>query len=148
MSGTGVSGRVPLLVVGEREDPFDVSGTATESIRELGRRGSFVAPAQESTLERSQPVRRFLAMAAGKPREDEHSLDVIAAALEAATDLTGDDARGGQPADSTLVGPEVAEVIHDCHRTPTSAPRRPHGRIIGASAAWRARSSSFHSPLQ
>src|SRR5207302_9520754 len=123
----GVSGRVLLLVVGERQDPFDVGRTATEAMRELGRRGSFSAPAQESTLERSQPVRRFPAMAAGKPREDEHSLDVIATALEAATDLTGDDARGGEPAHSTLVGPEVAEVIHDSHRTPTSAPRRPHG---------------------
>ena len=132
MSGTGVPGRVPLLVVGEREDPFDVCRTATESIRELGRRGSLIAPAQQSTLERSQPVRLFLTVAAGKPREDEHSLDVIAAALEAATDFTGDDARRREPAHSTFEGPEVAEVIHDCHRTPMSARRRRHGRITGA----------------
>ena len=120
MSGTGAPG-VPLLVVGERDDAFDVRRSAAESTRELGGRGAFVAPPQQSTLERSQPARFFLTAAAGKPREGEHTLDVIAAALEATPNLAGDDAGGREPAHPTLVGPEVAEVIHDFHRTPTSA---------------------------
>jgi len=77
-----------------------------------------VAPAQQSTLERSQPVCFFRATAAGKLREDKNPLDVLAAALEAATDLAGADARGREPPNSTFEGPEVPEIIHESYRTP------------------------------
>jgi hypothetical protein len=109
-----------------------VCRAATESICELGRRRPLIPPTQQPTLERSQPVRLFRTTAAGKLREVEHPLDVLAAALEAATDLAGADTRGREPPNSTFEGPEVPEIIHDSYRTPRRAKcpsRTDHGRF-------------------
>jgi hypothetical protein len=55
----------------------------------------------------------FGGAAAGKTRKDEHTLDVVAAALEAPTYLAGHNAGRREPTNSTFEGSEVPEIIHE-----------------------------------
>ncbi len=105
------------LVIGKRENAFDVCRAATESISELSRCGALFAPAQQSALERSEPLRLFGRTAAGKTCEDKYTFDVVAAALEAPTDLARDNACRREPTNSTLDGSQVPEIVHDFHGT-------------------------------
>jgi hypothetical protein len=82
-----------------------------------------VAPAQQSALERSEPLVLFGGAAAGKTCEDEYTLDVVAAALEASTNLAGDNAGRREPTHSTFEGSEVPEIIHEFYRTASGAVR-------------------------
>jgi hypothetical protein len=82
-----------------------------------------VAPAQQSTLERSEPLLLFGGAAAGKTCEDKHTLDVVAAALEASTYLAGDNAGRREPTNSTFEGSEVPEIVHRFYRTASGAKR-------------------------
>jgi hypothetical protein len=111
------------LVVNKREDAFDVCRAATESISELIWRDALVAPAQQSTLERSESLQLFGGAATGKTGKDNHTLDVFAAALEASTYLGGDDTGRREPTHSTFEGSEGTEIIHKFHRTASGTKR-------------------------
>ena len=82
---------MPLLVVGEREDAFDISRAATESIGELCDRGALVAPTQQSALEGPESVWSW-GPAPRETREEKHALNVVGAAMEASTDFAGNNA--------------------------------------------------------
>jgi len=80
-----------------------------------------LAPAQESALERSEPVPWYLGAAAGKIRENEHTLDVVAAPPKASTNLGGDDASGREPTNPTFERSKVLKLVHEFHRTASGA---------------------------
>jgi hypothetical protein len=80
-----------------------------------------VAPAQQSALERSEPLVLFGGAAAGKVCEGKHTLDVVAAALEASTYLAGDNACRREPTNSTFEGSEVLEIVHEFYGTASGA---------------------------
>ena len=82
-----------------------------------------LAPAQESALERSEPVLWYLGAAAGKIRENEHTLDVVAAPSEASTYLGGDDAIGRESTNPTFERSEVLKFVHEFYRTASGAKR-------------------------
>jgi hypothetical protein len=102
----------PLLVVGEREDAFDVAGATAKTIGELTRGDALLAPAQQPTLDRPEPTWCLWSAAARQLREHEHPLDVILAALEPTTDLGGQDAVRRELADPTFERSEISEGVH------------------------------------
>jgi len=106
-----------LLVVGEGEDAFEVPGAPPEPVGELGEGDPFVTPAHEAPFERAQPRWSFAGSTAREARELQHPFDVVAAAMEAPTDLVGDHAGGREPTDATLEWAEILDVVHERDRT-------------------------------
>ena len=101
-----------LLVVGQGQYAVDVFRTALEPMGQLLRLGAFVAPAQQSTLERSQPGLLLRRAPPRELRKDEHPLDEVAASVKAKTDLTGRDTGRGEAAHATFQRSEIRVCLH------------------------------------